>query len=179
MLRLCGIYSHGEIRKHPSAGAGDLGRASVCPILREGVRGKVTPELNRIYQGDCLDFMREWPDRHFDLVLTDPPYGIDYGGRLKGKGDGHGGADKNGWKDYGAPNWDKERPGREFFDEMRRVSKHQVIWGGNYFADMLPATMGWLVWDKGQREFFLPMGSLPGLHFTALSASSPTRAARR
>lgn len=50
-----------------------------------------------------------------DLLLTDPPYGIDYGGLLKGKGDGHGGADKNGWKSYDAPTWDKERPNENAF----------------------------------------------------------------
>lgn len=93
-----------------------------------------------------------------DAILTDPPYGIDYGGLLKGKGDGHGGADKNGWKSYDAPDWDKERPSREIFDLMRSLSRHQIIWGGNYFTDYLPPTMQWLVWDKGQRGFSLADG---------------------
>ena len=123
------------------------------------------PELNRIYLGDCMGVMREWPDKCVDLVLTDPPYGIDYGGLLRGKGDGNGGADKNGWKSYDAPEWDKERPGKAVFDELVRVSKHQIIWGGNYFADLLPATMGWLVWDKGQRNFSLADGELAWTSF--------------
>lgn len=125
----------------------------------------VRPQLGRIYQGDCLELMRQWPDKCFDLVLTDPPYGIDYGAKLKGKGDGAGGADKHGWKDYGAPDWDKQRPSREVFDEIRRISKAQIIWGGNYFADLLPATMGWLVWDKGQRDFSLADGELAWTSF--------------
>lgn len=88
-------------------------------------------------------------------VLTDPPYGIDYGGLLKGKGNGRGGSDKNGWKSYDAPEWDKERPTRHVFDLILSVSNYQIIWGGNYFTDYLPPTMQWLVWDKGQRDFSL------------------------
>lgn len=120
----------------------------------------MTPERNTIIHGDCLAVMKTWPDKCIDLILTDPPYGIDYGARLKGKGDGNGGSDKHGWKSYGAPTWDKERPHPDVFSEMLRVSKHQIIWGGNYFADLLPASMGWLCWDKGQREFSLADGEL-------------------
>lgn len=124
------------------------------------------PESGRIYSGDCLEIMRSFPDRHFDLVLTDPPYGINYGGMIRGKGDGRGGSDKNGWKSYDAPEWDEERPGRDYFDEIFRVSKNQIIWGGNYFADFLPVKMGWLVWDKGQRNFSLADGELAWTSFT-------------
>src|SRR5690606_37868001 len=73
----------------------------------------------------------------------DPPYGIGY--------TGNGG---KGWTNYDAE-WDAERPGREIFDAMRECSKHQIIWGGNYFTDYLPPSMQWLVWDKGQRGFSL------------------------
>ncbi len=125
----------------------------------------MNPETGVIYQGDCLDIMRGWPDKCVDLVLTDPPYGIGYGSLLKGKGDGFGGADKNGWKSYGAPDWDRERPNKVVFDEMVRVSKNQIIWGGNYFADLLPPKMGWLVWDKGQRYFSLADGELAWTSF--------------
>lgn len=107
----------------------------------------------RLILGDCLTVMRQLPN--VAGVLTDPPYGIDYGGLLKGKGDGRGGSDKNGWKSYGAPEWDKERPDRRTFDEIRKIAPRQIIWGGNYFTDYLPPTMRWLVWDKGQRDFSL------------------------
>ncbi|OBQ91401.1 DNA methyltransferase [Mesorhizobium sp. AA23] len=107
----------------------------------------------RLILGDCLTVMRQLPN--VAGVLTDPPYGIDYGGLLKGKGDGKGGSDKNGWKSYGAPEWDKERPDRRTFDEIRKIAPRQIIWGGNYFTDYLPPTMRWLVWDKGQRDFSL------------------------
>ena len=66
-----------------------------------------------------------------DLLLTDPPYGIDYGGMLKGKGDGKGGADKNGWKSYDAPDWDVERPNKNAFELMLKATNEQIIWGGN------------------------------------------------
>ena len=88
-------------------------------------------------------------------VLTDPPYGIDYGKRMKGKGDGAGGLDANHWKDYGTFSWDEERPARALFDLIRSCSRHQIIWGGNYFTDFLPPTMQWLIWDKCQRDFSL------------------------
>jgi len=106
-----------------------------------------------LYLGDCLDIMPTLGK--VDAVVTDPPYGIDYGGLLKGKGDGMGGADKNGWKSYDAPEWDKVRPSKDIFDMIMAQSKHQIIWGGNYFTDYLPPSMQWLVWDKGQRDFSL------------------------
>ncbi|WFP74517.1 DNA methyltransferase [Mesorhizobium sp. WSM4906] len=107
----------------------------------------------RLILGDCLTVMRQLPN--VAGVVTDPPYGINYGGLLKGKGDGAGGSDKNGWKSYGAPAWDQERPDRRTFDEIRKIAPRQIIWGGNYFTDYLPPTMRWLVWDKGQRDFSL------------------------
>jgi DNA modification methylase len=100
-----------------------------------------------------------------DLLLTDPPYGIDYGGMLKGKGDGKGGADKNGWKSYDAPDWDVERPNKNAFELMLKATNEQIIWGGNYFADVLPTKMCWLVWDKGQRDFSLADGELAWTSF--------------
>lgn len=118
-------------------------------FLRKEIIGDCT-----LYLGNCLEVMPSLGGGGL-AVVTDPPYGIDYGGQLKGKGDGHGGADKNGWKSYDCPEWDKERPSRAFFDMMLSISKEQIIWGGNYFTDYLPPTMQWLVWDKGQRDFSL------------------------
>jgi DNA modification methylase len=106
-----------------------------------------------LYLGDCREILPTLGK--VDAVVTDPPYGINYGGLLKGKGDGKGGADKNGWKDYGAPTWDQDRPDVGIFDLMRERSGNQIIWGGNYFTDYLPPSMQWLIWDKGQRDFSL------------------------
>ena len=106
-----------------------------------------------LYCADCRDVLPTLSK--VDAVVTDPPYGINYGGLLKGKGDGYGNADKNGWKDYGAPDWDTQRPPPEIFGLILEAGKNQIIWGGNYFTDLLPPTMQWLVWDKGQRDFSL------------------------
>jgi DNA modification methylase len=100
-----------------------------------------------------------------ELLLTDPPYGIDYGGMLKGKGDGKGGADKNGWKSYDAPDWDKSKPENGVLQYLCEITDNQIIWGGNYFTDDLPPTMGWLIWDKGQRGFSLADGEMAWTSF--------------
>lgn len=105
--------------------------------------------INQIIHADCLDILKTFPSNSIDLVLTDPPYGINADkAAAKNKG-------KWGWIYYGESDWDYGRPKNEAFSEIRRISKNQIIWGGNYIADLLPATMGWLVWDKGQREFSL------------------------
>lgn len=98
--------------------------------------------INTVIQGDCLEVMKQIPDKSIDLVLTDPPYGIgEDGGKFRDrKGGRHRILDKM--------NWDKERPTKEFFDEMIRVSKNQIIFGGNYFTDYLLVSRGWIYWDK-------------------------------
>jgi len=96
-----------------------------------------------IYHGDCREILPELPK--VDLVLTDPPYGIGKDGQKQSTG-GHGGR-----KGYEFMGWDNMRPDKSTFDIIRNSSVNQIIWGGNYFADMLPATSKWLVWDKGQR----------------------------
>ena len=107
----------------------------------------------RLILGDCRDVLPTLPK--VDAVVTDPPYGINYGKLMRGKGDGAGGLDKNRWKHYESFDWDQARPAREVFDMIRAASKSQIIWGGNYFTDMLPPTMQWLVWNKCQRAFSL------------------------
>ncbi|MEQ9135735.1 MAG: site-specific DNA-methyltransferase [Thalassobaculum sp.] len=93
--------------------------------------------MNDLILGDCLDYLRRLPDKSVSLLLTDPPYGIGISkcGRI---GTSH---------RYTRKAWDVI-PEREYFDEMLRVSRHQVIWGGNYFTHMLPASRCWLVWYK-------------------------------
>ena len=90
---------------------------------------------------DCMALMTEFPDNHFDLAVVDPPYGINRDGGETGKN----------WKVYEKKGWDTESPSVDYFKELFRVSKNQVIWGANYFTKHLPASMGWIMWDKGQK----------------------------
>jgi site-specific DNA-methyltransferase (adenine-specific) len=111
---------------------------------------------NRIINADFRDVLKELPDKSVDLLLTDPPYAIDIVRQLVKKDP----YQKHGYKSWELKEWDKERPSKKDFEEMIRVSKNQIIWGGNYFADLLPASQGWLVWNKGQRDFSLADGEL-------------------
>jgi len=97
----------------------------------------------RLILGDCLEVMPLLGK--VDAVVTDPPYGIGRDGQKQTTG-GNGGR-----KAYEFKGWDVTRPTQAIFDMMLEMSKRQVIWGGNYFAEMLPPAAGWLVWDKGQR----------------------------
>lgn len=96
--------------------------------------------MNIAYNADCLAAMREMPDNAFDLAVVDPPYGIGVNKMTLGNGK---------TKIYrGESDWDKTAPSQEYFDELSRVSKRQIIWGGNYFSDFLPPSKGFICWDK-------------------------------
>jgi len=96
--------------------------------------------LNLIH-GDCLEVMKDMPDKSIDLVLTDPPYGI--------------GISKNPFRQkFAKKEWDNFIPTKEYFDEIFRVSKNQIIWGGNYFTEHLYPSRCFYIWDKVQPEKF-------------------------
>ena len=91
-----------------------------------------------------------YPDKFFDLAIVDPPYGIDADQK---RGDtGRNGHIKQ--RDYHIGNWDKGIPTPEYFSEIKRVSKNQIIWGGNYFLDYLGNTSCFVVWDKDNSDNF-------------------------
>jgi site-specific DNA-methyltransferase (adenine-specific) len=85
-----------------------------------------------------MELMAEFPDKYFDLAIVDPPYGI--GASEMTMGSGKNKKYKKGKK------WDNETPNEKYFTELKRVSKNQIIWGGNYFN--LPLTKSWIFWDK-------------------------------
>ena len=104
--------------------------------------------INKIHCCDCWELMREMPDKSVDLVLTDPPYGIKENNEQNLS---RGNLTKP--TDYGHYEWDNESPSAEYFNEIFRISKNQIIFGGNYFG--LPATSCYIVWDKdnGENDF--------------------------
>ena len=88
--------------------------------------------------GDCMDVMKTFADGHFDLAIVDPPYGIGMDGQSESKS-----AKGRQYRPaYEKKGWDKSPPPQEYFDELMRVSKDQIIWGGNYFP--LPPKRGWV-----------------------------------
>jgi len=95
--------------------------------------------------GDCMEGMKNFPDGYFDLAIVDPPYGIGRDGSTRTTSS-HGGRKAHDFK-----GWDVSPPNSEYFAELYRVSKNQIIWGANYYPQHLPPSMGWVFWDKGQR----------------------------
>ena len=96
---------------------------------------------------DCMEYMATQPDNAFDLAIVDPPYGIDAANTFGGdeRKSGKGAALKTAFK---KKDWDKSIPKEDYFLELMRVSKNQIIWGANYMSHYLPPSMGWIVWDK-------------------------------
>ena len=106
---------------------------------------------------DNMELMARYEDNYFDLAIVDPPYGIG--------AENHAGKKENGWTQWVKKDWDKEIPTAEYWKELFRVSKNQIVWGGNYMTEHLPPKMGWIVWDKGQRDFSLADGELAWTSF--------------
>ena len=100
-----------------------------------------------LHLGDCLEAMKEMPDNTYDLAIVDPPYGIGFGSYERG---GMGQKVKERYTKSGKKNWDESIPTQEYFDELRRVSKNQIVWGGNYFPPLWDnGCKGFIFWYKG------------------------------
>ena len=96
--------------------------------------------MYKLYNGDCLEYLKTLKDNEIDVLITDPPYG-----KKADKGTNGFGCSKN--RKYN-DNWDSKIPNKEVFDEMLRVSKKVIIFGANYFAHLLPPSKCWIFWDK-------------------------------
>jgi site-specific DNA-methyltransferase (adenine-specific) len=95
-----------------------------------------------LFNGDCLDVMRNLKDKEIDLVLTDPPYGIGVDG-------GIGGGVLAKKSDFEKKGWDKKSPENKAFEELLRISENQIIFGANHFISKIPYdSSSWIVWDK-------------------------------
>lgn len=101
---------------------------------------------------DCMEFLKNTPDKAFELAIVDPPYGIGAGGSF-----GHywnstaGKPASNGVRNI-QKEWDTNIPSVEYWNELKRVCQNQIVWGGNYFTEYLPPSRGWIGWDKKQPE---------------------------
>ncbi len=106
---------------------------------------KVTDKIE-ITNEDNMELMARYPDNYFDLAIVDPPYGIGISGQKENKK-----GKKSDRKYHEDKGWDNDIPPAEYFKELFRVSKNQIIWGGNYFVEHLTeGHKGWVIWDKAQ-----------------------------
>jgi len=96
-----------------------------------------------------MEFMKGVPDKYYELAIVDPPYGIGWTDTINYKTEKQKEHQvKKGYKIWDVKNWDKNRPDEKYFTELFRISKNQIIWGGNYFTDLLRPSKCWIVWDK-------------------------------
>jgi site-specific DNA-methyltransferase (adenine-specific) len=106
---------------------------------------------SEVYLMDCIEGMKHYPDKYFDLAVVDPPYGIGEDGEKN-----HSRSKQAKAKEYTPKDWDKEPPPIEYFYELFRVSKNQVVWGANHFISRMPYDSScWIIWDKenGENDF--------------------------
>jgi site-specific DNA-methyltransferase (adenine-specific) len=120
----------------------------------------------KITNEDNMALMARYPDDHFDLAIVDPPYGLDWMKQIQNPNT------KANWKKYKNKDWDKGIPNKEYFEQLFRVSKNQIIWGGNYMLENLHSTPCFIIWDKMQ-EF---TGAVFEMAWT--SFKSPSKAFR-
>ena len=119
---------------------------------------EIVSDKIKLYNCDNMELMAQTPDNYYELAIIDPPYGI--------------GISSNPVRQmHSKKKWDKEIPESNYFNELFRVSKNQIIWGGNYFFDYLNNSQGFIIWDKKQPENF----SLAMCEFAFSSIQSPAK----
>jgi len=105
---------------------------------------------------DNMQLMARYPDNYFELAIVDPPFGIGIDGQKKSVNKNP----KHNRKEHVKKNWDNAIPNKDYFDELFRVSKYQIIFGGNYFTEFLPPVKSWIFWFKGQNDLTMSDGEL-------------------
>jgi site-specific DNA-methyltransferase (adenine-specific) len=114
---------------------------------------------------DNMLLMARYPDNYFDLAIVDPPYGIGIDGQKKSINKNP----KHNRKEHTQKNWDNAIPNEDYFNELKRVSKNQIIWGGNYFTEFLKPTKAWIFWYKGQRDLTMSDGEMAWTSFETVT----------
>ena len=102
-----------------------------------------------LYNADCMDILKQTPDKYYDLCIVDPPYGIGMSNSKKRTKPSR----PNSYTQYPdfryhKADWDNEIPKKEYFNQLFRISRNQIIWGANYFCEYLPNGYGWIFWNK-------------------------------
>lgn len=104
----------------------------------------------KLYNDDCMNVMKNYPDNYFSIAIVDPPYGIKIDEGLS-----KGWASKSGGTKFELKEWDSESPDEKYFKELMRVSKNVIIWGANHFIKKMPFNSScWIVWDKNNGKSF-------------------------
>ena len=106
--------------------------------------------ISEVTNEDCMEGMARYPDKYFDLAIVDPPYGIGMDEQKESYNKGKKGEGKRHRKQWCKKGWDDEIPNLKYFNELFRVSKNQIIWGGNYMTEFLKPSKCWIIWDKIQ-----------------------------
>jgi site-specific DNA-methyltransferase (adenine-specific) len=114
---------------------------------------------------DNMLLMSRFPDNYFDLAIVDPPYGIGIDGQKKSVNKNP----KHNRKEHVKKSWDDSIPSKEYFNQLFRVSKHQIIWGGNYFTEFLRPTKAWIFWYKGQNDLTMSDGEMAWTSFQTVT----------
>ena len=125
---------------------------------------KITDKIT-ITNEDNMELMARYPDNYFDLAIVDPPYGIGIDGQKKIINKNP----KHNRKEHKQKNWDNSIPTKEYFLELFRVSKNQIIWGGNYFTEYLKPTKAWVFWYKGQNDLTMSDGEMAWASFDTVT----------
>lgn len=108
-----------------------------------------------LHNVDCLPFMKQCEDKQFDLAIVDPPYGIGMDGNNNWSGSKH-----------EVKDWDNDAPSKEYFNELMRISKNQIVWGANHFISRMPFdSKCWLIWDKKNDGFSFADGEMAWTSF--------------
>jgi site-specific DNA-methyltransferase (adenine-specific) len=124
--------------------------------------------ISEVTNEDCMIMMARYPDKFFDLAIVDPPYGIDFGSFNRTNKDPSGNRFKA--NKYKNGKWDEKSPERPFFCELRRVSNFQVVWGGNYFFEILGNAKGLICWYKKQ-----PVSNFSDCEYAWTNIDKPAR----
>ena len=122
--------------------------------------------ISETFNIDCIEGMKQYPDKYFDLAVVDPPYGLGIDGQKLNNTNKN---PKHNRKAHDFKGWDNAIPNEEYFKELFRVSKNQIIWGGNYFTEYLKPTKAWIFWYKGQNDLTMSDGEMAWTSFSKVT----------